>query len=208
VKDPAIRPDKPDIEGESSFHLLVETSQGLFRRTITRIRSGESLIHGRDVESLTKTLATAWGLPDFIFAPIVVRKGGAQREIGDAFILIGDLGACLQIKSRKESSADPEREKAWLTKNINKANKQLVGSLKALRGYQKILLRNSRNLEISITPNEIHWISVVVVDHPGLEEYFPEVVSIVLTLTDWHFLFEQLKSTYAVLQYLVDANPK
>jgi hypothetical protein len=43
---------------------------------------------------------------------------------------------------------------------------------------------------------------VVVIDHPGIDDYVPTVDAVVLLRRDWEFLFEQLKSTDAVVAYL------
>jgi hypothetical protein len=43
---------------------------------------------------------------------------------------------------------------------------------------------------------------VVVLDHEGLESYVPQKGAIVMILGDWNFLFDQLKSTSAILNYL------
>lgn len=40
------------------------------------------------------------------------------------------------------------------------------------------------------------------VDHPGVEGYVPPGHAVVLLRREWEFLFEQLKSTYAVMEYL------
>jgi hypothetical protein len=43
---------------------------------------------------------------------------------------------------------------------------------------------------------------VVVLDHPGLDDYTPSGDAVVLLRRDWEFLFEQLKSVSAVIDYL------
>jgi hypothetical protein len=54
----------------------------------------------------------------------------------------------------------------------------------------------------------IRWFAVVVVEHPGVPEGFTPSVeqqpnrSLVLLRRDWEFLFDQLKSTHAVAQYV------
>jgi hypothetical protein len=55
---------------------------------------------------------------------------------------------------------------------------------------------------IQIRPDEKQWLHVTVLDHPGLEDYVPSGPATVLLRRDWEFLFEQLKSTYAVMEYL------
>jgi hypothetical protein len=46
------------------------------------------------------------------------------------------------------------------------------------------------------------WLPITVLDHPGVEGYVPSGPSVVILRRDWEFLFEQLKSTYAVMEYL------
>lgn len=61
----------------------------------------------------------------------------------------------------------------------------------------------------------IRWSAVVVVEHPAVPEGITPFVeeqpnpSVVLLRRDWEFLFEQLKSTHAIVQYIerVAGNP-
>jgi hypothetical protein len=46
------------------------------------------------------------------------------------------------------------------------------------------------------------WVAVVVIDHPNTGCHIPEPGAVVLLRRDWEFLFDQLKSTDAVLRYL------
>jgi hypothetical protein len=195
-------PGEGEAPSDPAFHLYVETRDGVYLRTIANVVREDSDDHGREAEKLTKELAMAWGLPDFIFQPVNLRTGSGQREIGDALVIIGNLGACVQIKSKQEITEDSDREESWLNKNIKRATSQANGTIRQLRIQKSLRLENARGHSFEIVFTQIDWIPVVVVDHPGLDSYTPPPGAIVLTLNDWNFLFDQLKSTFAVLGYL------
>jgi hypothetical protein len=44
--------------------------------------------------------AGAWGLPDFVFQPIEVSKGGARREVGDRLVWVGHQVVIVSVKTR------------------------------------------------------------------------------------------------------------
>jgi hypothetical protein len=63
-------------------------------------------------------------------------------------------------------------------------------------------MTNERGRSLRIDGSRKRWTSVTVLDHPGIEDYTPAKGSVVLLRRDWEFLFDQLKSTYAVLEYI------
>jgi hypothetical protein len=74
------------------------------------------------------------------------------------------------------------------------------------------VLVNERGRPVRINGATKSWVSVVVVDHPNPPRgYVPrpseKVGAVVLLRRDWEFLFEQLKSTDAVLRYLQRVSP-
>lgn len=69
-------------------------------------------------------------------------------------------------------------------------------------------LENERGVAVPIRASEKTWVPVVVIDHPGHEAYAPTTEAVVLLRRDWEFLFEQLKSTYAVVEYLARVHAK
>jgi hypothetical protein len=69
-------------------------------------------------------------------------------------------------------------------------------------------MTNGRGRTIQLEAGALRWIAVVVLDHPSVPGDIVAPVadqpnpSVVLLRRDWEFLFEQLKSTYAVTRYL------
>jgi hypothetical protein len=95
---------------ESTFlRLRVETAGGVFIRSIPKVRKLGLGDVGKEGEVLAKNSATEWGLPDFIYEPKVIDVGSGQREIGDALLIVGQLGACVQVKAREKNPADPDQ---------------------------------------------------------------------------------------------------
>lgn len=182
--------------------LHVMTDQGHFLRTImpaSLLAPGEA--PGAAAETATRGAAAVWGLPDFVFRSAVQQRGAGTRELGDAILIAGERAACVQVKARAAPSADAERERAWLDKKIAEGAKQAVGTIKSVRRAHPTLV-NERGRAITIDGSRKTWLAITLLDHPGLDGYTPRSESMVLLRQDWEFLFEQLKSTYAVLEYL------
>ena len=108
----------------------------------------------------------------------------------------------MQVKARAEASNDDHRERSWLDKKIKKATDQAGGTVRALQAADMVTLVNERGREIVIDAQHKAWVNVVVIDHPGVDGYVPRGSAVVLLRRDWEFLFQQLKSTYAVVEYL------
>jgi hypothetical protein len=157
---------------------------------------------GSAAEAATRSAAAYWGLPDFVFRPEQRSRGAATREWGDAILVVGSRAACVQVKSRHAPSSSETREGLWLDKNIDKAVRQASGTIRDLTAVVEATLVNLRGRQVVIRANTVDWLRVVVVDHPGLRGYVPSAPAVVLMRRDWEFLFEQLKSTYAVMEYL------
>lgn len=143
-----------------------------------------------------------WGLPDFVFRSVVRSRGRGTRELGDVIVCVGDLGAVVQVKARQIVSDDPDKEGRWLDKKIETAASQARGTLRSLAAKDSDILINERDNRVTVTYSKKSWVPVVIIDHPGAEGCLPAVDAVVLWRRDWEFLFEQLKSTYAVIQYL------
>lgn len=182
--------------------LVVETDQGTFLR---RVAAASILPAGEDVgsaaEAATRQAAELWGLPDFVLRPAVRRHGRGVREVGDAIVLVGNRAASVQVKARISPSADESRERLWLDKKIAEAARQAAGTVRSLSARPSKLV-NARGRLITIDGAVHIWRSVVILDHPGVPGYVPRPGPVVLLRRDWEFLFEQLKSTYAVLEYV------
>jgi hypothetical protein len=184
--------------------LMVETSSGVYLRPIrpaTLLPEGMPV--GDAAEHATKSAAAYWGLPDFAFHSSQQFSGHASREIGDAILVVGNTAASVQVKARQAPSADENRERLWLDKKINQAARQAVGTIRRVKSTPQTILVNQRGHEVAIKGSDKSWQAIIVLDHPGVHDYMPPHGGpVVLLRRDWEFLFEQLKSTYAVLEYL------
>ena len=89
-----------------------------------------------------------------------------------------------------------------MDKKIREGARQATGTIRALISTPTTSLVNERGRSVAIDAARRAWLKVVVVDHPGMTGYVPPAGAVVLLRRDWEFLFEQLKSTYAVLEYL------
>lgn len=114
--------------------LLVETSAGLMARNIPpAMPLGLRTKRGEAAEEATQDSAALWGLPDFVFRPALLRLGSGTRELGDAVLVVGDLGVVVQVKSREKPSGDPDKERRWLSRQSAKALAQARGTIRQLR---------------------------------------------------------------------------
>lgn len=198
----AIEPPKGEMT------LLIETPVGTLQRRIPNaspLRSRTS--QGPAAEDATHDAAAYWGLPDFVFRADIRKVGSGVRELGDGILLVGSLGVVVQVKSRVATSTDSDRERRWVSRQTTKALAQAQGTIRQLR-RQPSVMTNARGRSIEVDGEQYRWITVVVIDHedaPG--EVRPDLSGIrdpavVLLRRDWEFLFNQLKSTHAVGDYL------
>lgn len=200
------RKDASGSDDDQRHTLLVETKTGL---RVVRILSAAPLAPGAPpgpaAEEATRSAAATFGLPDFVFRPQVDNAASSNWEIGDAVLVVGRLGAVVQIKARVSSGIDERRERAWLDKRLVKASNQATGTVRTLTSAP-VSLTNYRGHEILVDGPATDWVRVVVVDHPSPPRgYIPDPAlrtDVVLTRSDWEFLFGQLVSTAAVLGYL------
>ncbi|MFD6426479.1 hypothetical protein [Streptomyces sp. NPDC060198] len=188
--------------------LIVETPAGTHIRRIPPAMSlPPDVEQGFGAEKAAHTAAATWGMPDFVFQSALTRKGSGQRELGDRLLLSGKRGAVIQIKSRTvKPKADPE-ERTWIQKVTSKAMKQAKGTVRTLR-LQPADLVNGRGTTLSVAGDAYEWMAVSLLDHNHVPDQtaprFEPIGMPALTLTrrDWDFLFDQLRSTTAVLDYL------
>jgi putative component of membrane protein insertase Oxa1/YidC/SpoIIIJ protein YidD len=196
------------VIGADEFTLVVSTPNGVFERVIpqaTPLR--EHARRGIAAEIAVQDAAATWGLPDFVMAPKLERKGSAVREVGDALLVVGKRGVIVQSKARCVDPGSPEREASWVKKQIDEALNQINGTLRRLK-TRETQMQNGRGRHIRIDGPSIKWVGVVIIEHPnppecpvqpGVRRHIPLVV---LLRRDWEFLFGQLRSTHAVINYL------
>lgn len=202
----AVRTTNADV-----LRLLVETEQGVFVRTILPAQTlPDDLERGPAAEMATRSAAAVFGLPDFVFRPSLRSSGSKNRELGDAIVVVGDVAAVVEVKARSVSSGDDARERSWLDKTIQRGARQASGTIRAMKQAPMELV-NERGRRLTLDGRYKTWVPVVLIEHAALPEgYQPphalEGVPSVILRRDWEFLFEQLKSTDAVIRYLHRVN--
>ncbi|MFD5139516.1 hypothetical protein ACFWMX_25270 [Streptomyces sp. NPDC058378] len=130
-----------------------------------------------------------------------------QRELGDRLLLSGKRGAVIQIKSRTVKPEGDEEERAWIQQVTKKAMSQAKGTVRMLR-LQAADMVNGRGTTLSVAGHAYEWMGVSLLDDEHVpDETVPRfepigMPALTLTRRDWDFLFDQLRSTTAVLDYL------
>lgn len=199
-------------EASSTFPaltLVVETSDGVLVRDVPNASLLPSdLEMGPAAEDSTRTSASRWGMPDFVFLPEQQRQGSGVRERGDGLVVADGIAALIQVKARNAAPGSFEREASWLKGAISKAIKQANGSIRHL-AHRRENLTSVRGRRVEIDGGLFEWIAVVIVEHPAPPAGFLPALQeagstpcVVLLRRDWEFLFEHLRSTRAVLHYL------
>lgn len=198
-------------EPDGAIQVLVDLGNRIGSRTVraaSPLRPGQP--QGDAAEDASLGAAAAWGMPDYVFRPAIVRTGSGPKQVGDLIVVAGRIGLMLQVKSRVEPTTDVAKEERWVRKQVTKAVRQANGSLRTLQRLSPSHTNlRERALEISYEAVE-RWITVVIVDHErsslGLDLRSSLADSthqaVALTRRDWEFLWEQLKSGVAVAQYV------
>lgn len=195
-----------DVDG--NIAMLVRLGATIYFRPIPPALPLDTKVdQGTEAESATLTAASMWGLPDFVMRPQVVRKGTGSREIGDGTIICDGRGLSIQVKSRVGESKDPAREILWVQKKMEEGASQARGTVRLL-STEPVDLLNGRGRSVPCNGAEIAWTGIVIIDHPSPPNIKTTLSSrhglpiVVLLRRDWDFLFEQLRSVSAVVDYL------
>ncbi len=159
---------------------------------------------GAGTELAALEAAAHWGLPDFVFHPLTVPKGSGFREIGDGTLISGRRGITLQVKARDGATQNADREASWLQKKAGEALRQAHGTIRTFNQCD-LTLTNFRNRDVPLS-GEIEWAPVVILDHPNppsgvIPDREPELKGLIVTRRDWDFLWDQLRSVTAVIEY-------
>lgn len=188
------------------FEISVDTATGSYIRRVPEASPiPESSSPGHTTEEAVIRASALWGLPDFLFRSSNIHVGSGMREIGDGLIIAPPYAAVIQVKARTAVSDTPLREKSWLDKNISKAQRQVVGTLRRLHSMPH-QITNLRGQDVEVRAEDFDWIGITILEHGKVpSSYFPEVSvadCVVLLRADWEFLWDQLKSTVEVMRYL------
>lgn len=163
---------------------------------------------GIAVEEATRAAAGRWGLRDLVLRPKVFAKGSGIRELGDGTILAGPRGISLQVKARGVTGDTPEKATTWMLKNAAHGLRQARGTIRTALLNPAVELTNLRGRTVTIRGSSVAWIPVVVIDHPNptptgvIPARDPKGPSVVLTRRDWEFLWDQLRSATAIVDYM------
>ena len=193
--------------------LVIETERGIITREIRPASMlDEVLNHGTAAEESVLNASQMWGLPDFVYRAVEIDKGTARREVGDAFVIVEGIAAVVQVKGRPNPTESPEKECRWAKKQAATAMSQASGSLRTLR-QNHVVLRNERGQAVEVKADSYRWLKVVVLEHEAPPAEFSQLDfetqgdAVVLLRTDWEFLFSEMRSTTAVLRYLLRSAP-
>lgn len=189
------------------MNILVDTPDGQFvRQVLPASALAPDLDKGLAVEHATATAAAHWGMPDFVFGSVLKPKASGVREVGDVIVVHGKRGLLIEAKARSAAPGAAPKEESWARKAINRAQNQIQGTYRTLR-TAPVEITNARGHLVTVGGNTTTWIGVILIDHPQTPEI--EVILtdtslpiVVLSRSDWEFLFDQLRSTRGVIDYL------
>lgn len=161
---------------------------------------------GIGVEQASLEAAAALGLPDFVFHPKVVQKGSGLREIGDGTLITDGRGIALQVKAREGATGNAQREANWLVKKAAEGLRQAHGTIRSTLNNSGLTLTNLRDRSVRLPGDTIDWVPVVILDHPAppddvIPDQEPDKHGLILLRRDWEFLWGQLRSVAAIVDY-------
>jgi hypothetical protein len=190
------------------FIMLVQRPDGIYGRVVPQAAPlDDSIARGEAAERASRRSAARWGLPDFVLAPRTVERGSATREVGDGTIVCGDLGVAVQVKARTNPTENPTREMSWISKKIAEGARQAAGSVRTVQ-RSPLDHANARGRSVTVDGSSINWIGLVIIDHddpPDALTYGADATRlpyVAVLRREWDFLFDQLRSTTAVVAYL------
>lgn len=193
---------------DAPLTLIVDTPEGPYARRVEHaLPLPADMDPGLGTEEATARAASTWGLPDFVYRSTIRPVGSGRRELGDCLLLVGRQAAVVQIKSRQGTLRDAAGEQSWIRKNAAKAARQSKGTVRSLIVAPAEFI-NGRGRQLTVDGNDYRWLAVVVIDHPEPPDATHtdldtgDLPVVALLRRDWDFLFNQLRSTRAVLDYL------
>lgn len=193
--------------GISRCGLTRRVGQNELAAIIRRSHDGSVTIGvpGQQAEDYARRLAGDLGVRDFVYRPVVIKKGKGVREISDGLLVAGSEGLIIQVKSREPEAAAsdaPAKAEAWCTKNAAAAVRQADGTRRSLKGG-KVAVRSLRGFERTL-PDASMWASVIIIDHPGDPQVMlpPAPNTIYISVNDWRNLHRWLRSTWGVISYV------
>jgi hypothetical protein len=160
---------------------------------------------GADAERRAREIAALFGVPDFVYRPLLERKGSTNREISDGMVICGEDGLIMQVKAREAPGRDtPERAERWIRKSAQAARRQAEGTRRRLAQSRSVTFTSLRGYTRTLGAIE-GWSAVVVIDHPSAppQIQLPQSADTLwIAIGDWHELHDRLRSTAAVIAYV------
>jgi len=110
------------------------------------------------------------------------------------------------VKARDGATRDASRESSWLRKKAGEGLRQAHGTIRSTLSDPNLSLTNFRDREVELSGGNIDWAPVVILDHPSppgevIPDREPDKNGLVLLRRDWEFLWNQLRSASAVVEY-------
>ncbi|WP_170176228.1 hypothetical protein [Lentzea flaviverrucosa] len=196
------------MRGTEDRTLIIRTTQGIFERTIPPPAPlHRHASHGAAAELAIQDAAATWGLPDFVMSPMVERKGREVREISDGVIITGTRGLIIQVKVPRHPTRRHRQGDQLAEQEDCRRPQAVEGPARRLSSKTKTMT-NGRGRQVTIDGPTIIWTGVVIIDHPSPPAGMPHadlsgrVPTVALLRQDWEFLFDQLRSSHAVITYL------
>jgi hypothetical protein len=91
-------------------------------------------------------------------------RPGAQFELADNLVWLGQYAIAMQLKERAEETEDPEAERTWFQKKVlDKATSQVRDTLSFLQEHEKISITNKRGHSFDVRGAELADITKIVV---------------------------------------------
>lgn len=209
MSDPSQLNDSKNVPLDDGHEYLVMNDLGdrvTFQRFRPRPKSPVSDTRGYQSEKSVKEIALEWGFPENVYSRAVISKGSATREVGDLLLVSGKRAVVLQVKSRNAENDDLEKIKRWVKREVGKAAGQGKGSIRSMEQSDQVF-ENGRGTKLSLQGSKLEIGVLVVLDIPAVPEQLvvevnPDSKTLVITLTEFEFLFGQLKSVSAVIRYV------
>jgi hypothetical protein len=160
---------------------------------------------GHEVEDYARRLAGGLGVPDFVYEPVLIRRGSSSREVSDGLLVVGSDGLIMQVKSRESEAArvdSPEKAIGWSIKKGLAAQRQGAGTRRSLVA-NALRMRSLRGYERDL-PDASSWPVVVIIDHPlAIGAAFDSSAdTLFISSSDWRDLHRMVRSTAGVISYV------
>jgi hypothetical protein len=209
MSDPSQLNDSKNVPLDDGPEYLVINDLGdrvTFQRFRSRPKSPVSDTRGYQSEKSVKEIALEWGFPENVYSRALISKGSATREVGDLLLVSGKRALVLQVKSRNAEKDDLQKIERWVKREFGKAASQGKGSIRSMEESDQVF-ENGRGTKLSLQGSQLEIGVLVVLDIPAVPEQLIVKVNsdskmLVITLTEFEFLFGQLKSVSAVIRYV------